>query len=59
MLEMDDQLIDWLRRNNQGGFEKAARSQSGYRPLAQHALELAHSGVTTVGEAMSLAGWLE
>jgi len=56
---MDDQLIDWLRRNNQGGFEKAARSQSGYRPSAQHALELAHSGVTTVGEAMSLAGWLE
>jgi len=59
LLEMDEKLIDCLRRNDQGGFEKAARSQTGYRPLAQHALELARNGVTTVGEAMSLAGWLE
>jgi MSHA biogenesis protein MshE len=59
LLEMDEKLIDCLRRNDQGGFEKAARNQSGYRPLAQHALELARTGVTTVSEAMSLAGWLE
>jgi MSHA biogenesis protein MshE len=59
LLEMDATLIDCLRRNDQGGFERAARAQPGYRPLVQHALELARGGVTTVGEAMSLAGWLE
>jgi MSHA biogenesis protein MshE len=59
LLEMDAQLIDCLRRNDQGGFEKAARNQPGYRPLVQHALDLARQGVTTVGEAMGLAGWLD
>ncbi len=59
LLEMDATLIDCLRRNDQGGFERAARAQPGYRPLVQHALELAANGVTTVSEAMGLAGWLE
>ncbi|HEY9199726.1 MAG TPA: ATPase, T2SS/T4P/T4SS family, partial [Gammaproteobacteria bacterium] len=59
LLEMDAQLIDCLRRNDQGGFERAARAQPGYRPLVQHALELARAGTTTVGEAMGLAGWME
>jgi MSHA biogenesis protein MshE len=59
LLEMDAQLIDCLRRNDQGGFEKAAREQPGYRPLVHHALDLARQGVTTVGEAMGLAGWME
>ncbi|MFZ5622380.1 MAG: GspE/PulE family protein [Pseudomonadota bacterium] len=59
LLEMDAQLIDCLRRNDQGGFEKAARAQPGYRPLVRHALELARAGVTTVDEAMALAGWME
>ena len=59
LLEMDTQLIDCLRRNDQGGFERAAHAQPGYRPLVQHALELARAGVTTVDEAIGLAGWAE
>ncbi len=59
LLEMDDKLIDCLRRNDQSGFEKAAREQAEYRPLVEHALELARAGVTTLDEAMGLAGWIE
>ena len=59
LLEMDAQLIDCLRRNDQGGFERAARAQPGYRPLVQHAVELARAGVTTIDEAIGLAGWTE
>ena len=59
ILELDETLIDCLRRNDQGGFAKAARVQPGYRPLVDHALELARAGVTTLDEAMSLSGWVD
>lgn len=59
LLELDERLIDCLRRNDQSGFAQAARSQPGYRPLLEHALELAQNGMTSLDEAMALSGWID
>lgn len=59
LLEIDYILADALRRNSPADFERAARAQSGYRPLVMNALDYARKGTTSLAEAMRLSGGAE
>ncbi len=59
LLEIDYPLADALRRNDPSGFERAARSQAGYRPLIENALDYARQGITSLSEAMRLSGMVD
>jgi MSHA biogenesis protein MshE len=59
LLEVDGPLSDALRRENTEEFIELARAQHGFRSFILHALEFARGGVTTVAEALGLAGGVE
>ncbi len=59
LLEIDRPLADAVRRGDLEGFARAARSREGYVPLAQGAIDLALSGVTSLAEAMAVGSGLE
>jgi len=59
ILELDRALADRVRRGDLQGFASAARGKSSYVPLAQGAIDLALQGITSVSEAMAVAGGLE
>jgi MSHA biogenesis protein MshE len=59
LLEIDRGLADEIRRGDLEGFARAARSRSGYVPLAQSAVDLALAGATSVAEAMAVGSGLE
>ena len=56
LLELDDALTDALRREDLEEFAQMARQRSSYRPLVQCALDYAREGITSLSEAMRLAG---
>lgn len=55
MLEMDESMMQALRRGEHDGFASAAKANRYYRPLAVAALDDAQRGVTTVEEVLRLA----
>lgn len=55
LLELDQPMMDALRRNDAEGFAKAARQHEHYRPLALTALDYARQGITSVDEVLRLA----
>ncbi|WDO02363.1 MSHA fimbrial ATPase MshE [Aeromonas allosaccharophila] len=55
LLELDQPMMDALRRNDAEGFAKAARQHEHYRPLALTALDYARQGITSVDELLRLA----
>ena len=59
ILEIDRALADAVRRGDLEGFARAARIRDGYVPLAQGAIDLALSGVTSLAEAMAVGSGLE
>ena len=59
LLEIDRRLADEVRRGDLEGFARAARALESYVPLAQGAIDLALSGVTSVAEAMAVGSGLE
>jgi MSHA biogenesis protein MshE len=59
LLEIDRSLADAIRRGDLEGFARAARASHGYVPLAQGAIDLALSGVTSIAEAMAVGSGLE
>ena len=59
MLEIDRGLADCIRRGDIEGFMRSARSRESYMPLAQGAIDLALSGVTSLAEAMAVGSGLE
>lgn len=50
MLELDESMLDALRRQDVSAFTKAARRSELYRPLGQCALDYALEGITTLHE---------
>jgi len=58
-LEIDDQLADDLRRSDASTFATHARNSDGFRSFAQHALEYALKGVTSVEEVIRVAGTID
>jgi len=59
ILEIDRTLADAVRRGDLEGFARAARASEGYVPLAQGAIDLALTGVTSLAEAMAVGSGLE
>jgi len=59
MLEIDRGLADCIRRGDIEGFMSGARSRESYVPLAQGAIDLALSGITSLAEAMAVGSGLE
>lgn len=59
LLEMDEPMLDALRRNDNAGFIKAARKGRLYRPLSLCALDYARKGVTTLSEVKRVTATLE
>ena len=59
MLEMDESMLDALRRQDVSGFTRAARKSDLYRPLGQCAMDYALQGVTTLEEVARVAATSE
>jgi hypothetical protein len=59
MLEIDRGLADSIRCGDIEGFMRGARSRESYVPLAQGAIDLALSGITSLAEAMAVGSGLE
>ena len=55
MLELDQPMMDALRRSDPEAFARAAREHVEYRPLVDMAFEYAIQGITTVDEVLRLA----
>ncbi|MGL4204871.1 MAG: GspE/PulE family protein [Aeromonadaceae bacterium] len=55
MLELDQPMMDALRRSDPEGFARVAREHVEYRPLVEMAYEYAAEGITTVDELLRLA----
>jgi MSHA biogenesis protein MshE len=58
LLEMDENMVAALRRNDPQGFAEAAQISPGYRPLAACALDYALAGVTSVDEVLKVCATL-
>src|SRR5256885_14604857 len=59
ILDVDRALADIIRRGDLEGFMQRARAKETYIPLAQGAIDLALSGVTSLAEAMAVGSGLE
>lgn len=59
LLEMNEALLDALRRGDQSAFTRAAKTAPLYQPLARAALDLALQGVTTIDEVFRVAAMLD
>ncbi|RMF19778.1 MAG: MSHA biogenesis protein MshE [Gammaproteobacteria bacterium] len=58
LLEMNEALLDALRRNDPAAFNRAAREAPGYEPLARVAYRYAKEGITTVDEVFRISASL-
>jgi len=58
-LELDDNLADALRREDASAFARFAHHSRGFRSFAQHALEYALAGITTIEEVIRVAGTID
>ena len=59
MLEMNEAMLDALRRQDVSGFTRAARKSEFYRPLGQCAMDYALQGVTALEEVARVAATSE
>jgi MSHA biogenesis protein MshE len=59
MLEVDRVLADAIRRGDPMHFMNSARTRAGYVPLAQSAIDLAATGVTSLAEAISVTSGID
>ena len=58
-LEIDEDLADALRREDSSAFARTARASRGFRSFAQHAMEYALQGITSIEEVIRVAGTIE
>ena len=56
LLEINNELADALRMNDSAAFNQAAKNQTSFRPLVMSVMDLAIQGISTVEEAMRIAG---
>ena len=59
LLELDEAMIEALRKQDTHAFSQAARASKDFVTLAESALEYALQGITSVDEVLSLAEGLE
>ncbi len=58
-LEFDEQLTDALRRSDASAFSRLAKLSAGFKSFAQHALEYALQGKTSLEEVIRVAGAID
>lgn len=58
-LEMNDEMLDALRRANHSDFSRAAKRSKYYLPLEHCALDYAKQGITSVDEVLRVSATLE
>jgi len=58
-LEIDDAMADALRISDASAFARHARQSEHFRSFAQHALEYAFQGITTIEEVLRVAGSID
>lgn len=58
LLEMNDDMVNAMRRNSAEDFAKSALEHPGFRPLAHCALEYARQGVTSLEEVFRVSASL-
>jgi len=56
LLEINNSLADALRKNDAAAFNIAADMQPSFRPLVMSVMDLAEQGISTISEAMRIAG---
>ena len=56
LLEINNSLADALRKNDAAAFNIAAEMQPSFRPLVMSVMDLAQQGISTISEAMRIAG---
>ena len=59
LLELNEAMIEALRKQDTHSFAQAARDSQDFVTLAESALDYALQGITSVGEVLSLAEGLE
>lgn len=59
LLELDDAMLDALRRNNLADFSRLAKESDLYMPLAECALEYAITGRTSISEVFKISASLD
>lgn len=59
LLELDDDMLDALRRNDTGAFIRLAKASDLYLPLSTYALELAVLGKTSITEVFKVSASLD
>lgn len=59
LLEMNENLLDALRRANASEFTKTAYADKGFKTLTQRALDLALQGTTSLDEVFRISSTLE
>ena len=58
LLEMDDDMVNAMRRNSADEFAQAALAHKGFRPLAHCALDYARMGITSLDEVFRVSASL-
>jgi len=56
LLEMRDETLDALRRNDSAGFTQAAKNTAGFKPFTESAVEFVRQGITTLDEVIRITG---
>ena len=56
LLEMRDETLDALRRNDSAGFTLAAKNTAGFKPFTESAVEFVRQGITTLDEVIRITG---
>ncbi len=59
LLELDDEMLDALRRNDTSAFIKLAKSSDMYLPLATCAMDMAVEGITSISEVFKVSASLD
>ena len=56
LLEMRDETLDALRRNDSAGFTLAAKNTTGFKPFTVSAIDFVRQGITTLDEVIRITG---
>ncbi|MCK5189148.1 MAG: Flp pilus assembly complex ATPase component TadA, partial [Methylococcales bacterium] len=56
LLEMRDETLDALRRNDSAGFTLAAKNTVGFKPFTESAIDFVRQGITTLDEVIRITG---
>lgn len=56
LLEMRNETLDALRRNDSAGFTLAAKNTAGFKPFTESSIDFVRQGITTLDEVIRITG---